>query len=253
MLLVVTGAVFVAPAPPAAAQSRPRVFIGVSGASQLTRHPFTDRFTFDVNREGGSTDTRYPVEGGTAVDGSVSVRLWKGLGLGVGVTNFTRDVDAEITSRIPHPFFFERLRELAATASAARGERSIHVQAAYHLPLARALSLSLFGGPSFVSVEQDVVSPAADPGLVGGVRYDETFPYDAVTFRSANLVGASGSGSGFHAGVDLGWMFSRNVGVGGMVRYTAVTVGLDLPPNGARRKSIDAAGAVVGGGLRLAF
>ena len=227
--------------------------VAISGASQLTRQPFDDRFAFDVNRESGSTDTRYPVEGGTAVDGSVSVRVWKALGLGVGFTAVTRDVDARITSRIPHPFFFTAARELDATAGAPRTERSVHVQALYRLALARAFTLALFGGPSFVRLEQDVVTPGPGTALAAGVRYDEAFPYDTVTFRSANLQPASGSGPGFHAGVDVAWMFSRHVGVGVLARYTAVTVDLDLPPDGARRKSVGAGGAAAGGGLRLAF
>lgn len=252
-VLLAFAAVLVGFVRPCAAQARERVSVAVSGASQLTRHPFNDRFTFDVNRESGSTDTRYPVEGGTAVDGSVSVRVWKGLGLGVGLTTLRRDVDTQITSRIPHPFFFAAARELDATAGAPRTERSVHVQALYRLPLARALTLAVFGGPSFVRVEQDVVTPGPGTALAAGVRYDEAFPYDSVTFRSANLQSARGSGPAFHAGVDVAWMFNRNLGVGALARYTAVTVDLDLPPDGARRKSVAAGGAVAGGGLRLAF
>ena len=240
-------------APPAAAQPRERVHVSINGAAQLTRHPFSDRFTFNVNREEGSTDTRYPVEGGPAFDAGFAVRLWRGLGGGVSVTSFMRDVDAQISARLPHPFFFNRHRELEGTARASRSERAIHMQALYRLPLTRALTLTLSGGPSFVRVEQDVVAPGADPALVAGLRYDETFPYDTVSFRSANIQQVNGSASGFHAGADVAWMFNRHVGVGGVVRYTAVSVDLDLPPNGSRRKSVDAGGALAGGGLRLAF
>ena len=238
---------------PAAAQPRERVYVTINGAAQLTRHPFTDRFTFEVNREDGSTDIRYPVDGGPAVDAGVAFRLWRGLGAGVSVTNFMRDVDAEISARLPHPFFFNRHRELEGTARASRTERAVHVHALYRLPLTRALTLSVFGGPSVVRVEQDVVAPGSEPALAAGVRYDETFPYDAVTFRSANVLQVSGSATGFHGGADVAWMFNRHLGVGGIVRYTAVAVDLDLPPNGSRRKSVDAGGALAGGGLRLAF
>ena len=255
LLAVAAGANLLASVSPAAAQPRERVYVGVSGAAQLTRHPFTDGFTFDVNRERGNTDTRYPVEGGPAVDAGVAFRLWQGLAAGVSVTSFTRDVDAEISSRLPHPFFFSRHRELEGITQASRTERAIHAQALYRLPLSKTLAVWLFGGPSFVRVEQDVVAPAPDPSLAAGVRYDEAFPYDAVTFRSANVVQVNGSATGFHAGADAAWMFNRHVGIGAIVRYTAVTVDVDLPPSGAgaRRKSLDAGGALAGGGIRIAF
>jgi hypothetical protein len=251
-MTLAAGALLLAPAG-VAAQPRERVYVTINGAAQLTRHPFTDRFTFDVNREEGSTDTRYPIDGGPAVDAGLAVRLWRGLAAGVSVTSFMRDVDAAISARLPHPFFLNRHRELEGTARASRTERGVHVQALYRLPLARALTLTVSGGPSFVRVEQDVVAPGADPALVAGVRYDEAFPYDTVAFRSANVLQVSGSASGFHAGADVAWMFNRHVGVGGVVRYTAVSVDLDLPPNGSRRKSVDAGGSLAGGGLRLAF
>ena len=134
-MTLAAGALLVASARPAAAQPRERVYVTVNGAAQLTRHPFTDRFTFDVNREQGSTDTRSPVEGGPAFAAGIAVRLWRGLGGGVSVTSFVRDVDAQITARLPHPFFFDRHRELEGTASASRTERAIHVQALYRRPV----------------------------------------------------------------------------------------------------------------------
>ena len=97
-MTLAAGALLLAPAG-VAAQPRERVYVTINGAAQLTRHPFTDRFTFDVNREEGSTDTRYPIDGGPAVDAGLAVRLWRGLAAGVSVTSFMRDVDAPISAR----------------------------------------------------------------------------------------------------------------------------------------------------------
>ena len=57
--------------------------------------------------------------------------------------------------------------------------------------------------------------------------------------------------TGFNAGADLRWMFSRNIGVGGMVRYIRGSVDLD---DRGRSPNLGAGGWLqVGGGLRIGF
>lgn len=226
----------------ALAQPQERVAISVNGAVQTTRHPFSDRFDFQVNRETGNTEAEYPVEGDLVIDGSVVIRLWKNLGAGVAVSQFTRDETVTTRSNIPHPFFFGTLRELTGDASVTRTERGIHVHAAYTVPLVQSLRLTIFAGPSFIRVEQDVVS---------SVQYDESFPFDTPTFRRADVTRVSGDAVGFNAGADVAWMFTRNIGIGGVARFARATVDVDFP--GPRAKSLDAAGFTGGGGLRIVF
>lgn len=224
------------------AQPRNRVFIAVNAAAQPTKNPFTDRFDFDANREIGTTDVEYPVTGGLIVDGSIAVRLWGDLAAGVAVSHFTRDDTVATSSRVPHPFFFDMPRELAGDATVTRTERAVHVQAVYRFVVRAPVEVTLFAGPSFVTVEQDLVS---------AVEYDETFPFDTVTFRRAQAASFSGSAIGINAGVDLAWMFSRHVGVGGLARIARASVDVDVP--GGRTKTLDAGGFTAGGGLRIAF
>ena len=242
LLILVAAAAAGGAASDAFAQPPARVFISVNAASQPTKNPFTDRFDFEVNRETGTTEVDYPVSGGLLADGSVAVRLWKGLGAGVAVSRFTRDITATMTSRVPHPFFFERLREVAGEATVTRTEQAVHLQAVYRVALRAPFEVTLFAGPSFIRVEQDVVS---------AVEYDESFPFDAATFRRAQTASISGSATGINAGADVTWMFSRYVGVGGLVRIARARVDLDFPAG--RKTSLDAGGVSAGGGLRIAF
>jgi hypothetical protein len=240
-------AAFAVPTVPrtAAAQSRPaaRAVISVNGAFQPTEHPFTDRLNFDVNRETGSTTVRYPGESGVAIDAGVSADIWRNLGVGVAVSRFASDETAGTESQLPHPFFFGMPRQLAADVSGLRRtELAVHTAFVYRLPTARQLRVALFAGPSFMNVEQDTIV---------SIEYDESFPFDTVTFRSARQRKSTGSAVTFNAGADIGWMFTRHLGIGGLARFAEATVDLDLGEG--RTQSVTAGGFSAGAGIRLAF
>lgn len=227
----------------ASAQTRDRILISVNGGFQGTRNAFTDRFEFEANRETGSTETQYPVEGGLVIDGSVAFRLWKNLGAGIGVSQFTRDEVARTDSRVPHPLYDEMLRQVGGDVSrVARTERAVHVQAVYEFRVGRPIRGILSGGPSFLRLEQDVVT---------SIEYDDRYPYETATFRRADTRRARGSGVGFNAGADVAWMFTRHVGIGGGARFAKATVDLDLA--GGRPIALDAGGLSGGAGLRFLF
>src|SRR5688500_16723877 len=86
----------------ATAQSSERVFVSVNGTFQTTQNPFTDRIQFDVNRETGSTEARYPVKGDVLLDGSIAVRVWRNISAGVAVSRFAREEVVTTDSRLPH-------------------------------------------------------------------------------------------------------------------------------------------------------
>ena len=52
--------------------------------------------------------------------------------------------------------------------------------------------------------------------------------------------------TGFNVGADVGYFFTKNVGVGGIIRFSQTKVTFSLG-------EVDAGGAMVGGGVRLRF
>jgi hypothetical protein len=231
-------------ASPAAAQTwSERVLISVNGAYQPTKNDFSDRFEFQKNLETGTTDVDYPVKGGFVFDAGASFRFWKNLAAGVSVSSFTRDDIASTTSSIPHPFFFQQPRTVTGDATGVkRTETAVHVQAVYLVNPGGKLRMAFSGGPTFFTLEQDLVTE---------VTVTETYPYDTAAFASADKRRESGSTVTFNVGADVMWMLSRNVGVGGLVRFSPASVDLDAPNN--RTISVDAGGVYAGGGLRLLF
>jgi hypothetical protein len=228
----------------ATAQTWPeRVLISVNGGFQATKNGFSDRFEFERYLETGSTEVDYPVQGGFIFDAGAGYRFWKNLAAGVAVSHFTRDDVAGTTSSVPHPFFFNQPREVTGDATGVkRSETAVHLQAMYLVNPGGRLRFVISGGPSFFTLEQD---------LVTDVTITETFPYDTAAFGSAQKSRQKGSAAAFNVGADVIWMLNRTLGVGGLVRFSRASVDLDAPAN--RTISVDAGGVYAGGGIRLLF
>jgi len=232
-------------APAVAQTSQGRFLIGVSGGVQGSSNGFGD--AFDVTSQFGDPEQAtgtadYPVKTGALVDGRVHVRLWKGFAAGVAFTHYSHRGDASISARVPHPFQFNQLRTVEGTTSTRRGENGTHVQFAYIVPVGERLRVTGFAGPSWLSVEQT---------LVTDVQYSQTFPFDTATFSGATTRRSSANAVGFNAGADVAWMFTRRVGVGGLVQYSAAQVEQDAGDN--RRITVDAGGIQTAVGVRLIF
>lgn len=241
--ITLLAALGVASAAPALAQPVPRVTISVNGGYQPTTHAFTDRLTFDVNRETGTTTARYPGDAGLVIDAGVAIGLWRQLGVGVAVSRLAVDETSTTESDIPHPFFFNTPRHVTGDVSGLRRtELGVHADVVYRGPISRTIAIALFAGPSFMRVERDTIT---------AVEYDESFPFDVATFRRGATRRSDASGVTFNAGADVSWMLTRHVGVGGMARFAEATVDLDLGESRTQRVSVG--GFTAGLGVRIAF
>jgi hypothetical protein len=121
-------------------------------------------------------------------------------------------------------------------------ETGVHLQLQYLVPASGHLRFVLAAGPSWTTVEHEVVN---------NLTVVESYPYDAAAFGGAVTKLSNASAVGFNAGIDVTWMFTRSAGVGGLIRYTRADVDLDA---GDRRTLAMKAGGVQGGiGIRLAF
>jgi hypothetical protein len=227
----------------AQAQSEPRFVVGVSGGVQAAGSSLSDHFEFERNVETATVDVKYPTKPQALIDAGIGVRLWKHFGASVAVSHAMRSGSAEVDARIPHPLQFAQPRTVEGTQSGIdTTETDVHVQLLYAVQTSPSITLTLSAGPSIVHLEQE---------LVNGVTYDETYPFDVATFRSAESRRAKASAAGFNAGADLRWMFSRSIGLGGLVRYSRATV--DLATSDNRTLSVRAGGVQAGVGIRLVF
>ena len=162
---------------------------------------------------------------------------------------FSKDTAATVNANLPHPFFFNQDRRISGTAeNLARREVGIHIQALWIVPVNDNLRVAVFGGPTFFNVNQELATE---------VEFASTYPFDEAEFTGiTSTVEASESAVGVNVGVDVGYYFSRSVGVGGLVRFSRASVDLTPPsttPPSGDTVSTDAGGLQAMGGLRVRF
>ena len=226
-----------------AAQQDGRVFIHANGGLQTTSTDFADNIVFTEFVEDGDLDASYGIDSGAIIDIGGGVRLPANLGVGIGFSRFDTSHDASVDARIPHPFFFDRHRTIAGSAPGlTRTEAAVHLQLHWFAPVPDQMELSVFGGPSFFNVTQ---------GLVTAVGFSQSYPFDEASFTEASTGEQSESAVGYNIGADVGYFFSRHVGVGVLVRFSGASV--DLLSQDEGRISIDLGGLHAGGGLKLRF
>jgi outer membrane protein with beta-barrel domain len=233
------------PAPRTSARPRQtvseRVFFSAGVLFQVNSNDFTDTATIRRNAENGQLETAYDVGGGLAFDFSGSYLVWKNLAVGVGLTLFSASTTTTINAQVPHPFFFNQPRTVTGEFEGDRSETAVHIQAKWLVPVSPKLLVTIFGGPSFFKVEQDIVND---------FEFSESYPYDTATFTRAISASQSESAVGVNVGGDVAYFFSPNVGVGGTAQYSGATVEMAMPSGTA---DVKAGGLQVGGGLRLRF
>lgn len=231
------------PAPRRPAHGPGRVVVDLSGGVQGAGPAIADQLTFEANVEQAVVDLKYSAAGSRLVTGGLGILVWKHLGIGAAVSGATRTGSVAIDGRIPHPLFFEKPRAFTATASGmTRAETAVHLQVLYAVPASRRVTLTLSGGPSFISVQQD---------LVREVRFGESYPFDSVLYQGVDRARAKATAPGFNAGADLRWMFARRLGAGALVRYVRSNV--DLPSPAGTTLHVQTGGVQAGGGIRIVF
>ena len=223
--------------------SATRGFVVVNGGYQLTKNSFTDGATRRQYAEDGRLDTAYQVKAGPSFDVAGGARVWKQLGVGVGVSRFSTSTPATLSGTVPHPFFFNQPRSISgAVGGLKREELTVNLQARGMLEAGRRLEVMVFGGPSFFQLKQSVVSDIA---------VSESYPYDAATFQSAMTTQSNASKIGFNAGGDVAVFFTRQLGVGVTAQFAQATVG--VAGVGGAKHDVKVGGGNVGGGIRLRF
>ena len=239
-------AVALACATPAAAQDS-RVFANINFGYQVQDQDLRQTAEFPLYDETASWDATHTLEGGPIFDLGAGFRVLPKLSIGASYTLRTKQSrDVTINASIPDPIFTDAFR--AATASATGleyTEQAFHVQAFWHIPVTVEFDVTLFGGPTFFQVKNDLIS---------GLDVVEGGDLSSVSLQNISTTRPSESTVGFNVGIDGTYMLMRNAGIGAMIRYSRGSADLAAPAGtGAESFSIDAGGLEIAAGLRFRF
>ncbi len=228
---------------PASRTATPRGFVAIDGAYLLNVRKFQSTTTFTAFVEEGTRTVSYTGAKRPLFDASAGVGVGHGLFVGAAVSSVRGSSIAAVTAQVPHPFEFDRKRELTATVdSLTRNELAIHVQIAKSAPLGNRLQAVIAAGPSFFRLDQEFITD---------ISYSEEYPYDTVTFTGASTDRTSKQAIGGHVQLDVIGYVSKNVGIDGMFRFSHAPVTIDLP-DGSTLKAA-AGGVQAGVGVRVGF
>jgi len=226
------------------AQAQPaRVTLILDGGGQFPSGAFGQNFTLRKYVEDAPVTTDVKMGVATFVDAGLRLRVGGGLGIGVVGFSTTGKATGTVDARIPHPFYYGQLRAISGDLSGLdRTETGAHLELSYAGSLSHSVNVTVFGGPTYFSVEQ---------ALVNDVTYTESYPFDTAAYGSAPTTAVKETGIGYHAGLELVWKLSRRVGLAGLARYTTA----DIPLTVTTGNSVDlkAGGTQAGLGLRSGF
>jgi hypothetical protein len=241
----ITVAVVLAAPISAAAQASDgeRWYVTLDGAYRVDAQKFQDDATFQVSAEEGRFDSRYTVKSGPMIDASGSILINRTFAIGMGVSHYSRSTPVRLVASVPHPLYFGRPRSVSGdVAGLTRKELGVHVQARGMFPIGSRFTVTLFGGPSYFDVSQDVVTD---------VVYADSYPYDEAIFQSAGTASGSKAALGFNGGGDIAVFFTPRAGIGFSVQFAGAN--LELPAAGGGSTRIKAGGVSTGAGLRLRY
>jgi hypothetical protein len=191
-----------------------------------------------------TASTSIPLYGETAVMNAVqaidSGGLWEigggyrvtpSLAIGIGFSTFSKSGDGILVASIPSPTVFNRpLTVTTTTTGLQHREVGTHLMAVWFVPVAENIDVTVFAGPSFFRLRQDVMTATIPAGT------------QATTVTSQS---ESGNATGANIGASVNYMFAPRYGAGIFLRYAGASVG--LPPAG----ELNVGGFQIGGGFRL--
>ena len=217
-------------------------FLTVGGAFELPS-------TFSVGiqpldfAERATVDTRYSTNVLPGFDIGGGKTMWRQLAVGADLERVWKSGSGEVSAKVPHPFFFNRLRAVSGEASSLqRAETNLNFQASWSIPIAPRIDLGFGGGPSWIWLQQD---------LVRDITVAQTYPYDTATFGGAITQRDTKGRLGFNVGVTLDYRFAQRLSAQLTTRYSHARVRFDSADTGSI--DVTAGGVRIGAGLRLPF
>jgi hypothetical protein len=220
-----------------------RGYVNVSGGYRATTIGATDSVQVTEFVEQAQVVTTYFVRRSPELNVGAGARLWRNLAVGATVSYLAPTVRGDVSSAVPHPFLFNRPRQVSGSAAGlSRVETGVHVQATWVIPLRSRWQVALGGGPSLFRLAQS---------LVQDLTIAQAYPFDTATFSGAASTRVTRSAVGFNAVAGITYFAGRRVGAGTGLSFSRATVRLPSPDGDTVK--LNAGGATIDAGIRFRF
>ena len=223
-----------------------RFAVHVDGGYQANSNAFQQTVTQRVYGENARVTAVHAVSKGAFGDVGGFFQVWEQLQVGLTYSHFSKSGKTMVTATVPHPILFGSNRSVSFEArTLPHRERATHIHVSWHLdvPSVEELDVTVYGGPSVFYASQ---------GVVSGVVISEPSgpPFSSVRIDRLIKDEHTRNGFGGHVGVDVTYMWTTYVGLGGFARFAAASI---KSPSPGGEFSMRVGGFQSGGGLRLRF
>lgn len=243
-----------APAPPPASTTpavaglesgppRHRFAFTINGSMGTAPLDFAESHRYELFVEEARVDNSYRAPSPRGMEIGGFFRIKGPIGMGASVELFRNDNEAAYSAFLPHPFYFERYRELAGVhAGLTHREQALHVDGVVSQTWANRFTLDLFGGPTLFWTKTEVLVD---------LLYSEIYPYDAVVPLGVATEIFEDRPLGYHFGTSATYRLAGRIGIDIGLRFSKARI--RLSPTEERIIEFDAGGLRAGAGLRFLF
>ena len=229
------------PSPPS---GHPKAAVFVNGAITTSAAlGFTQTRAFELFHEDALINTSYRDSQSQGMEIGAVFWLKGSLGVRGSAELFRNDRSAAFEAFLPHPFFFERFRELSGSRpNLSHEEIALHLGPVLSAHWGDAFFVDVSGGPSLFITRTE---------LLVDVLYEEVYPYDTVTPLGAEFTVFEERPVGFNLGVSATYRIAGPVGVDFGARFSRARV--QISPTEGHLVEFDVGGLRAAAGLRLLF
>lgn len=211
-----------------------KAFVNVGVGVQTRSSTINNDFSFPIYGETATVTTNSSVSRGPLFDLNAGYRFMPSFAAAIGFSAFSHTGTAQGAASIPHPVFFDRPAAVTiAPVDAKRTDRNVYLLLVGFWPINDKTELSVFLGPSFTSVHQELIT---DVGVPPGTQ----------TVVST-IQSQSGTAKGVNVGADVAYQLLEYVGAAVFVRYNGGSVDLGSV------KDVKVGGFQTGIGARFRF
>lgn len=225
-------------APRASAQMKwtDKGFANINIGGQSGSHDVATTTTFVVYDEDAHINTTQKTGGGFLFDMSGGYKVWSNLVVAVGYTFMSDSTDGAVTATIPDPRVFDSPRTVTTTANDLKHtENALNFMGVWMVPVTDKVDVGISFGPTVFFVKQE---------LPDTLTFTEPVP----TITGLTTKDISKTTGGVNLGVDVTYLLTKKMGVGGILRYTWGSVNLE-----GATDSLTVGGFQIGVGARYRF
>jgi len=190
-------------------------FANINIGGQIGSHSVETNTTFVVYDEDAHVTTAQKTGGGFLFDLNGGYKVWHNLVAAVGYSFTTNKADGAVTASIPDPVLFDHPRTVTTTAgNLSHAEHAINFMGVYMVPVTDKIDVGVSFGPTIFMVKQEL------PDTL-------TFTEPGPTITGLTKKDVNKTTAGVNFGVDVTYLLTKKMGIGGIARYTWGSVDLD--------------------------